>query len=792
MPAARHLLMASVARIPYDDGRRIAARAPYRLGAFALLALVTAWPVLATAASMNDFRDAQVLAHYESAARESVVKWKELPLWDPYYCGGMYLLGTPQSRFVSPTFLLTLLFGEARGEALAVFAMIVVGLEGTFRYARSRGATAFGAMLAAPVFALSGLFAVAASLGWVGFYGFELLPWIALGARQALEGSRIGVVILALAAAFCIGFGGTYAPPIAALWCGFEVATHLVVQRRRPQRLLVGLGVAAAGAILATGLSAARWLPVAETMSAARRIIGGVPGKAWADLALMLFWPTGGDNEHGSFYVGVLVIPAVILGLFRWRRSAALVIAGVLCVWLAAGYRAHPSLFAAMRDLPIYATLRYPERFLSPFALALAVVAARGISLAQALSRTQNARRNPRRATAATVVLTVAAVTILFDVGPLVSQHWARDKARSLSGPPIASAALEPFRQARGNRWALGAYEPMQRGSLSCWDAYPVPQSALLRGDLAAEEFLRDPDAGTVARRAWSPNAIDLDVRLARATTVVINQNWHSGWRTNLGEIASGRGLLTVALPAGEHRLSLRFAPRSAMAGGLASLVAMVGVLLLWLSSRRCPWVRGRREGIGLAVLAIAPALPLIAIGPGGIRGARALEPMTADAAGIAAGHSTDSAGLIADHPSDGSVRFGTKLEGGLVLEAVKLSTPTPAAGTDVILELDWRRGAETPRAVGVFVHIEPSKGDTLNADHVLLSGELDFEEAPPSATLRDVFPVHVPADSRGKTWKIWVGLWRVRQGDQRVRVVDWGSAIVSGDRILAATYEAR
>src|SRR5258708_9974964 len=164
----------------------------------------------------------------------------------------------------------------------------------------------------------------------------------------------------------------------------------------------------------------------------------------------MLYWPTGGDTESGSFYVGVLVIPAVVLGLFRWRRSAAFVIAGFVCVWLAAGYRARPSLFAAMRDLPIYATLRYPERFLSPFALALALLAAQGISLAQALPRTPSVRHNPRRARAATVALAVGAVTILFNVGPLVSQHWARDKARSLSGPPIASAALEPFRPARG------------------------------------------------------------------------------------------------------------------------------------------------------------------------------------------------------------------------------------------------------------------------------------------------------------------------------------------------------
>ena len=128
-----------------------------------------------------------MLAHYENVAREAVLRWHQAPLWDPYYCGGMYLLGTPQARFVSPTFVLTLLFGEARGEALAVFVMLIVGLEGTMpvhprpwrdplRRARSRR----------PCSRSAGIFAISPSLGWMNFFGFELLPWMALGVRRAL------------------------------------------------------------------------------------------------------------------------------------------------------------------------------------------------------------------------------------------------------------------------------------------------------------------------------------------------------------------------------------------------------------------------------------------------------------------------------------------------------------------------------------------------------------------------------------------------------------------------------
>ena len=241
MSPARHLL--TLVRGSYGTSRYVARHTPLRLALFGALALAATWPLLSSAALLNEFRDAQVLGHYESAAREAILRWHQAPLWDPYYCGGMYLLGTPQARFVSPTFLFTLLFGEQRGEALTAFAMMVVGMEGTFRYVRDRGATRFGALLAAPLFAMSGIFAVSPELGWIGFFGFELLPWMALGVRRSLARERWAIVLTAVAAAWCVGFGGTYAAPLAALWCAFEVAEFAVRHGRGDRRrMAAGIG----------------------------------------------------------------------------------------------------------------------------------------------------------------------------------------------------------------------------------------------------------------------------------------------------------------------------------------------------------------------------------------------------------------------------------------------------------------------------------------------------------------------------------------------------------------------
>ena len=254
-----------------------------RTAYFLVVALLVTWPLLSTSGSLNSYRDEHPLVQYEEAARKTVLDFHQAPLWDPYYCGGIDGLGTPQSRFVSPTFLLTLIFGTLRAQALVAFLFFYLGLEGTFRYARSRGATHLGAGLAAPMFALSGFFAVATALGWYQFFGFELLPWAAYGLRRAMRGERKGVAIVALSLAWIVGFGGTYPAPMAALWLAFELADEIVHARLPAKKEGEGavtdwprtkrsILMTAVCAVFALGVAAIRLWPIAYTLSVAPRI----------------------------------------------------------------------------------------------------------------------------------------------------------------------------------------------------------------------------------------------------------------------------------------------------------------------------------------------------------------------------------------------------------------------------------------------------------------------------------------------------------------------------------------
>jgi hypothetical protein len=745
------------------------------LAFFSVLAVVTKWSALARASELNDFRDSQYFTLFEEAARIAVARFHQLPLWDPYYCGGISGLGTPSARFVSPTFLLTLLFGTLKADALIAVAMTIVGLEGTYRYVRSRGAGSAGAMLAAPAFALSGVFAHTPTMGWTNFFGFELVPWALLGIRQALGGSRRGVVTAALAVSWMIGFGGTYTGPLTVLAAGFEVLEALLKRVRRPREMGYVLSMGVVVVVLAAALSLVRLWSVAETLSASPRIIGGTPGEWPKHVWELLFGDKSRHFRRGDFLIGIPLVPLIVLGSGR-KRALILTFAGLIWVWLTLGFKAPgsptTSLFALLRVIPPYTMLRAPERFLVFFALAASGIAALGIRGLEIASRKKRGM----------IVLVVLCQALLaWDIVVLINNDYMEAKNRTMVVPPTTLS--REFHQSRGNRWLAAYYPWMSRGSLSCFDDYDVAQSPELRGDLEQEEYLADKAAGSVVQTYWSPNRIDLHVELSKPARVIVNQNWHPGWRSSVGQVVSNDGLLAIDVPEGSHDLTLRFLPRSAVGGLGTGILGLAVAFVIWRRSRTADKVTPGRDWwvtTGLCLLPFSAALlsfvlmeeprrpPPAALTPMG-------EPMIVDAA------------------PESVPRNGAQWDDGITLEAAEMRIEPSDDGQSrlVTLELDWRLDRKLPAGLGVFVHFETIPKERFSADHVLLSGIMQLDDAPLHKTIRDVSdPIVVSPPKNGITWQLHIGIWRARRDQARIPVVSYGANGGDDNRVLIGTID--
>ncbi len=737
--------------------RRIAATPSLRLMVFCLIALAASWTPLGQAGGMNDFRDSHLTHSYEEMAVRTVRDYGEVPLWMPWSCGGMYGLGGPQTRFSSPTFLLELAFGARRAEPLELFLFLVLGMEGFFRYARLRAGTALGAFVSAPLFALNGFYALSWQLGWINFFGYQLVPWCLLGTRLVLLRRPAGIAILAGAFAFMLGFGGTYPVPMTALFVAIEGVSGLWAPRTWRNRAAVAVWLGAA-ALFVLGICAFRLWPVLETIQSAPRVMAGQPGHTPRNIAIQLFMSS--TQGAGLFYLAPSILLLVAASFFS-RRALLPGVAACLALWLTTGYHFRFSIFEGMRELPLLTTLRYPERFAVYVALFLAVLGAVGFGVLWVRVR------RSRLAAWGAVVMCGAAI-----VGTGLAVRSFDAITRRTDIVPEPERVDQPFAQARGNRWSHGYFIALNRGSIGCGEAYPVPMSTRLRGDLPREEYLEDPSAGQVRRISWAPNRLELEVQATRPVHLLVNQNWHPGWKSSVGEVVSREGLLGVSLTPGEHRVSLRFLPHSAIGGALVSVLAWGALGFVgWWTLRRgrlAPWRMCALAAGPLAAWALLwvtwsdpPAVPVLT-NPNGA-------PI-----------------LVESLPSEATpvqARFSVPVElQGAVVPA------GPDANGLLSFELFWKVNGSVPRAVGVFVHLVDEQGRMVNQDHEVLAGTFFFKNAPRGRLLRDAFTVSALGLPPGR-WKILVGLWNSRgDGSRIVASTPEGEPLPEG-RVLAGTF---
>jgi hypothetical protein len=763
---------------------RLAERTVVRIAVFALIATALVWSMLPSAAFTNEFRDAQVMSLHELAAVDAVRRFGELPLWNPWYCGGLYALGAPQSRFASPTFLMSLLFGVERAQPLVVFLFAILGMEGTYRWLRLRVNDATAALRVAPLFALSGYFAVAHFRGWTSFFGFELVPFVLFGVTTAARGRTSGIAIASIAFAVMLGFGGTFAAPVVTVAAVIEAIRALFEQPPR-RRLRAAIMLAAVASFTAT-VAAVRLLPIAETLAASPRIMAGTPGhapKKIFDFLVRILEAHDGDvTEAGMFFVGGGFLALVALGGSD-RKSIPSLLVVVVFLWLAAGYARKPPLFALLRELPIFSALRYPERFLWLAILYACEPAANALAKLPRLGEGRRWRVGTNALLTAVIVVTVGVqIAIFADVG---------------SRRELGSVSVEPakaFRQARGNRWLAAHYPGIGLGSLSCWETHPVIMSPKLRGDLAAEEYLLDPDAGTAQRVSWSPNRIVVRASLRRPTRLLVNQNWHPGWRSSAGTVVADDGLLAVDLPEGEHEVTLSFRPRSAVAGGAVTLVALGSLVLLALAARRGRVPFRRAAALRTGVLVVAPWVTLGAFAATWSE-PRYPPPPQRNANGTPALVSTPA---MDAEPS--TFRFDFPV----VVEAVKLRPPNEQK--NMSFDVYLRRTGSIPRATSMFVHVvrrpgqepvpppkpgQPAPRESFNADHQVVGGSFYLSDAPAGELVHDAFGVHVGSAAPGE-WDVWLGFGHVSGRKWRARVADSGGAPVEDERVRIGSFVVR
>ncbi len=511
----------------------------------------------------------------------TVTHFHQFPLWNPYKCGGMPMLGNPQSRILTPFFLPFLLFGPVIGLHIEIVAHIAIGFAGAYYLGRVLGLSPLGAIACAGSFAGSSWYYLHLASGHAVFMASAYIPWIVALFYRGGEVRRLTPAVFAgLLMALIFMEGGIYAVPQTAL-----ILTILTLMICVQKRTVFPPLVLAATGVFAVAFSAPKLLPTLHLLSISARAVDAFEVNSIPMFVQELFsrhqeFPRSlaggfwGFHEYAA-YIGVIIAFLAVLGAATnfWRTLPWSVLS-LIVLSLAAGNWGPYAPWILLHHVPLFEAQHAPTRILIFFTLTAGVLAGFGID---ALSRL---------GWLGTSVAAILVALSLADFWMVNSYNLAYTIGGAQEPFPTSATfrqMLTPddhhmFMMSLANLGATNCYEPASASRA----AYGYNQPGY-RGEVHLI------GAGEVSLVRWTPNELEYDVDARDTATVVINQSFDSEWKLVEGKglLGANNGLLAVRVPAGKQRLELRYYSRSFLLGCAIFLLGLLAAVAVRFVERR-------------------------------------------------------------------------------------------------------------------------------------------------------------------------------------------------------------
>jgi hypothetical protein len=524
-----------------------------------------------------------------AVSRESLFGFSTVPLWNSFTCGGIEHLGNPQTAFLSPLYVLILVFGVSYGLKLFIVAHLAAGAVGAVFLGREIGLRWGGQAVFATFLIGCSFFPWHVHAGHVTFVQLAWLPWILwcyLRARRSWTYLAVGALFLALA----LLSGGTYVAPFAMVLMGAHAILAGSNETPRWRPLAIVAGIAVLGALVA----AIKILPSMEFVSAYKRpdLPKGVTTMSSEHLLAALFdskwrakelkleaWEYGNFVGVWSAWLALLLVPWAVRKHWPW------VVVAALAALLSLGDFAAWAPYSLLTKLPVFGSLRVPSRYTLLLVFAAAMAAAYG-----AVALRERARQWPvgwrlSVATGVALVATLATAGLVLSNRDLVS-------AKICKGDPGKIDKAERFHIIKGKFERMWEYPQNGMGTDYCRAPMKYRRGAIWRGDRSQVE-VQPRQAGTAELVRFAPGHWELHASLKAPAKVRLNQNYRDSMRVSSGKLVKERGLIAVELPAGEHDVQIDFWSPAISRGLWMTFLGLLLVLAVFC--RRWLWQRWRQ-----------------------------------------------------------------------------------------------------------------------------------------------------------------------------------------------------
>jgi hypothetical protein len=527
------------------------------------------------------------------AVRASLFRDHELPLWNPYQCGGIPLWDNPQGLAASPVLWALLPFFDTT-HLIPIWIIVhcAMGFLCMWTLARVELRMSIEAsLLAAGVWAFCGAHNQHFNGGQINWSGFLYFPLAIFFWRRAEHDLRMAVG-LGVLIAWMMHEAGIY--PLSHLSLLLAVETLTRVWPAARLKMIVRAGVVAV--VVGLALGAPRFLPVIDQLrSHSRDLHVEADAMQWSTLKEIFLdrvhsrhvlgqeyvWP-----EFGA-YVGPFALGLAFLGVVTVRRGQAWLL--VLFAWVFLLMMGHKWPWAPWHVLKEHVfpfkQMRVPSRFNTSVSLFIAVFA--GLAIDRMATLVRSISRSGR----ASDTLRIGLIVVGFcGVGDIMNAGFIWNEGNGFNHAPADTSVVpSPRFYLDGPGLADFIDEPRQnRGRTACWEEWAFERDApVWSGDV--EQAKAADDAAQVSSVHRTQNTFVIDVVASRPARLLLNSAYDKGWHASVGEAVRQGHLLAVDVPAGQHHLVVDYWPRGLSAGLALASMAMVGALAFsaWSATRR-------------------------------------------------------------------------------------------------------------------------------------------------------------------------------------------------------------
>ena len=569
---------------------------------FTIISLIVLFPIF-TNISYLGTADWDQHFFYNAVPRKTILTYHQIPLWNPYYCGGNVLLAHPESAFLSPFFIFILLFGTVIGLKLQILFHMILGMFGMFLLSKQMKLKSISCYIPAFIFMLSSWFIMHILVGHTLYLTMAYLPFIFLFYLKSLNKLKY-VILSALFLAIMFLGGGTYPFAFSILFLAVFSFFNSIKNKsiKSIKNILIII-------IITLLLGAVKFMPsyffIKENAYSIndkqpvsiKTFLDGLlsrdqgiresrtfysefiyPHREYSQGELReirLKIKTKWSWHEYSAYIGVISFILFILSLFLLiKKEWDLILAAFIFIILYFGHKAF--LYSVLNMFPIFKSLHGSSRLTIIIIFCIALLAGKAFSF---FEKKKFRYRN--------YVLIFIVLLVLID---LITVIFPYSNAMFFRKPDIIIPSENFYHAFLEDRYSDQYVNFLEnKGSINCYERLHLPFAISPKyylNNTPYEKYRGEiyllKNKGITKLSYFSPNKIKVEVDLKQNDILVINQNYFKGWKAKGKEVISYNGLIATEATPYDKEVVFYYLPKGFIFGFIISIISLICCLLLF------------------------------------------------------------------------------------------------------------------------------------------------------------------------------------------------------------------